>query len=344
MPDIPFRALVEQSIAGIYVIQDECFVYVNATYAAFTGYTQDEMIGMPLKVSVHPDYYEQVMTLYNRRINDELVSAHFVTWGRHKIDGHLVRIEVQGSRLLYRGRPAVLGIGIDATERLQREEDLRCSRQELQTLTTHMNSIREEQRARFARELHDVLGGMLTSIKMDVTRVQRRADTPELKEITDNLLILTQDTIDTVRRLSEELHPAALEHLGLTAAIRKEFAEFGERYNIECELDSPDLPFQLSFFCATGIYRIFQEALTNIALHASATKVILLLDATEDEIMMEIIDNGCGIDISRNRLGALGILSMRERARELGGKMELAGHSSQGTRLYLEVPIGEKAK
>ena len=139
VPDIPFRALVEQWVAGVYVIQDERFTYVNATFAAFTGYTQAEMTGMPLKESVHPDYYEKVMALYDRRISGELPSAHFVTWGRHKADGRLIRVEVQGSRLLYRGRPAVVGIGVDATERLQREEDLRRSREELLALRDLLN-------------------------------------------------------------------------------------------------------------------------------------------------------------------------------------------------------------
>jgi signal transduction histidine kinase len=240
--------------------------------------------------------------------------------------------------MFYRGRPAVVGVGIDVTERLKRDEELRQSRAQLQELAAHINTVREEQRAKFARELHDVLGGMLTSIKMDVTRIARRAQTPELAGITSDLLALTQETIDTVRKISDELRPSVLDHLGLAAAIERELTLFAARHNMESALDTDGMVLRLGRERSTAIYRILQEALTNIARHAAATRVTVHLGWGEQALRMEVIDNGRGIDVAVNRIGSLGILSMTERARELGGTLDIGPHAAGGTRLSLMVP------
>ena len=189
-PDIPFRAIVEQSLAGIYILQDECFQYVNATFAGMLGYAPEEMTGFSLQTLVPSDFLDHVLERYHKRLRGDPPSMRFVSRGMHK-DGHVVMIEVHGSRMTYRGRPAVVGVGIDVTERLKREEELGQSREQLQALTAHINTVREDQRAKFARDLHDVLGGMLTSMKMDVTRIIRRAQTREMGEIAGGLMAQT---------------------------------------------------------------------------------------------------------------------------------------------------------
>ena len=337
-PDIPFRAIVEQSLAGIYILQDECFEYVNATFAGMLGYSPEEMAGLSLQTLVPPDFLDHVLDLYHRRLRGDPPSMRFVSRGMHK-DGHVVMIEVHGSRMAYRGRPAVVGVGIDVTERLKREEELRQSREQLQALTAHINTVREDLRSRFARDLHDVLGGMLSSMKMDVTRIMRRAQSRELSEITGGLLELTQEAIDTVRKLSEELRPSVLDHLGLHAAIERTLAEFAKRYGIEarCELGGTEI--RLSSRRATGVYRIFQQALTNIASHSAATKVQVHLDFCETDLHMEVADNGYGIDPLFLPSGSMGILSMRQRASELSSYLELGPNIARGTKLRLTVPL-----
>ena len=341
--DIPFHAIVEQSLAGVYVLQDEIFRYVNATFAGMVGCTPEEMTGMSLAEVVPPDFLDTVRDLYYRRLRGEPPSMRFVSRGRHK-DGRTIMIEVHGSRMEYRGRPAVVGVGIDVTERLQREEELRESRAQLQQLASHINSVREDQRAKFARDLHDVLGGMLTSMKMDVTRILRRAATPDQDEIARGLLALTQEAIDTVRQISEELRPGVLDHLGLGAAIERELARFSERYGIATHLEADDLSFALSPKRATGVYRIFQEALTNIARHSAATEVIVQLEYSDDELAMAVIDNGCGIGPAKAPPESMGVVGMRQRAVELGGTLELGRDTVRGTRVSLIVPlVGEIA-
>ena len=337
-PDIPFRAIVEQSLAGVYVLQDECFQYVNSTFAAMMGYTPEEMTGQSLRTLVPPDFRDQVLELYYRRLRGDPPSMRFVSRGLHK-DGHVVMIEVHGSRMQYRGRPAVVGVGIDVTERLAREEELRQSRAQLQELTSHINSVREDQRAMFARELHDVLGGMLSSMKMDVTRIIRRAQTPELTEIANGLMELTQETIATVRKISEELRPSVLDHLGLAVAIERGLAEFSGRYGVQAQFEANHMTARLSSRRVTGIYRIFQEALTNIARHSGATQVQVHLDCDEAELHMEIADNGSGFNPAASHGSSMGILSMQQRASELAGALELGPGAAGGMRVHLVVPL-----
>jgi PAS domain S-box-containing protein len=337
-PEIPFRAIVEQSLAGIYILQDECFQYVNATFAGMLGYSPEEMTGLSLQTLVPPDFLDHVLDLYHKRLRGNPPSMRFVSRGMHK-NGHVVMVEVHGSRMTYRGRPAVVGVGIDVTERLKREEELRQSREQLQALTAHINTVREDQRSKFARDLHDVLGGMLSSMKMDVTRIMRRVQSPELSEITGGLLELTQETIDTVRKLSEELRPSVLDHLGLHAAIERELAEFGKRYGIEAHCELHGVAIRLPPRRATGVYRIFQQALTNIASHSAASHVRVLLDFGETDLHMEVADNGCGIDPLASQSGSMGILGMRQRASELSGYLELGPNIDRGTKLQLTVPL-----
>ena len=174
LPEDTFHALVEQSVAGIYILQDERFVYANAHWADIVGLTPQEMIGGHLSRFVAPEDLDALLDKYYRRLRGDPPSMHFITRGLHA-DGRVLQIEVHGSRMLYRGRPAVMGVGIDVTERLRNEAELLRLREQLQALTAYTAAKLEEQRQQFARDVHDVLGGMLTSIKMDATRGPSRA-------------------------------------------------------------------------------------------------------------------------------------------------------------------------
>ena len=233
--DVPFRGIVEQSLAGMYVIQDEVFHYVNATFAAMLGYTPEEMTGMHLRQAVMPKMQEETVANFHRRISGEVPSIRYTTIGRHR-SGEPVHLEVHGSSVLYRGRPAVVGVGVNITEQLRQQEALRQSRERLRELAAYINTLREEQRSRIARELHDVVGGMLTSMKLDIQRINRRTDDPELKAIVADLLHLAQESIDTVRTISEDLRPGALDHLGLGAAMQAMLRQFSERTEVASQL------------------------------------------------------------------------------------------------------------
>ena len=142
----------------------------------------------------------------------------FRTQGWHK-DGYPVDVEVHGSRVIFRGRPAVAGVAISIAENVRFEHELLHSQEQLRALAAHINEDREKQRQHTARELHDVLGGILTSLKMDAARVRRRLERDDNREIVDGIVDLAQEAIDAVRQLSEALHPSLLDHLGLVQAV-----------------------------------------------------------------------------------------------------------------------------
>ena len=336
--DIPFRGIVEQSLVGMYVIQDEVFRYVNATFAEMAGYTPQEMIGLHVGAVVPEWAVDEVVRNYHRRVSGEAESIRFFTQGRHK-NGSIVHVEVHGSRLIYRGYPAVVGVGINVTDRVRREEELRISQERLRELAAYINTVREEQRSRIARELHDVVGGMLTSMKLDIQRIARRAQDKELKQITDDLLGLAQETIAQVREVSECLRPGLLDHFGLVAALRVALKEFADRTGVVASLNPDELELHLSQSQATGVYRICQEALTNISRHAGASEVTISLENSEKWHTVEVRDNGRGIQVLTLTGKSIGLVSMTERARELGGSLEINSEQGKGTRLLLRVPL-----
>ena len=339
MDEIPFRGLVEQALAGMYVIQDEVFQYSNATFAGMLGYSAEEMVGMHLSQLVAADCLQEVVGNYHRRVSGEQPSIRFTTKGMHK-DGSIVHLEVHGSSLDFRGRPAVVGVGINITEQVRQQEDLKASRERLRELASYINTLREEQRSRIARELHDVVGGMLTSMKLDIQRINRRVDDPDVKGVVDDLLGLVQESITAVRQISEDLRPGVLDHLGLHAALQSTLQQFSERTEIAATLVPEHLDVALSQNRATTVYRIFQEALTNIARHARARQVEVSLRAEEGELLLDIVDDGQGLVQSSRTGKSIGLVSMSERARELGGSLVIGeGANGVGTRIALRIPL-----
>jgi len=338
-PDIPYQAIIEQSLAGIYVLQDEIFCYANATFAGIAGYKPEDLIGHHVSEFVQPDFIETVLQSYRRRLAGNPPSERFVSRARHK-DGRTILIEIHGTRTIYKGRYAMAGIGIEATDRIRNEEELRRSREQLQQLTAYTTAKLEDQRRAFARDVHDELGGMLSALKMDATRVMRRVDSDELREMTRDLLTLAQQTIDAAKRISEELRPSALDHLDLPLAITRDLEAFTRRSGVAHELNARQAStLRLSPKRATAIYRVFHEALTNVARHSGARTVHVVLSLEQERFVLDLRDDGSGFDASAAFDRSLGLLHMRERAREIGGDLRIETSPGRGTRLVLSAPL-----
>lgn len=246
------------------------------------------------------------------------------------------------------GRPLSLtGVALDITARKAIEDELRASREELRRLSSHLEAAREEERTRIAREIHDELGGAMTSLKMDVSRLQRNAAslTPELLlERTAAMTQLINDTIKTVRRIATELRPGVLDDLGLVAAIEWQLQEFGARSGLECQLIVQVDEIELDANRSTAIFRVFQETLTNVARHAEATRVIVALEAEDHHVVLRVEDNGRGIapqDLAGGR--SLGLVGMRERVRLLAGELTIDGAPGQGTTVRVRIPLKPQA-
>ena len=222
-------------------------------------------------------------------------------------------------------------------------EELQASLGQLRALAGRLQSIREEERKRVAREIHDQLGQALTAIKLDVSSLVRELPGEQRKESSrvTSILKLVDETIQAVRRIATELRPGMLDDLGLVATIEWAGEEFGARTGTKCRLELPSDDIAIDQEKATAIFRIFQETLTNIARHANANEVRARL-ATEDcNVTLEVRDNGVGIHEEKLRKGgSLGILGMRERVTLLGGDLTITSSPGNGTAVLVRIPQG----
>ena len=238
----------------------------------------------------------------------------------------------------------------DITEHQQASEHLENSRAELRALSAQLQSVREEERMRIAREIHDELGQVLTGLKMDVVSLARRmSDTTttqnwrQLKERTQSIADLINNAILTVRRISTELRPGLLDAVGLTAAIEWQAKEFENRTGIKCSMKLPKADIPLDQNRSVAVFRIFQEILTNITRHAQASEVNVVLDAQEADLFLEARDNGRGIRASEfSNPKSLGLLGMRERTLLLGGEFNIRGIQGKGTTVTVRIPLETK--
>jgi signal transduction histidine kinase len=224
----------------------------------------------------------------------------------------------------------------------QRTHELNAANKQLRALSARLLSIREDERTRISREIHDELGQALTGLKMDLSWLVRKPpeDGGSLAKKIKPMTELINNTIRTVRRISTELRPGVLDDLGLAAAIEWLVEDFKNRTKIECTsfadlknaVIGPDL--------STALFRILQEALTNVIRHADATHVTINVTYSAGVVVLEIEDNGKGIaerDIRSTR--SLGILGIRERALFFGGQANIAGVPGKGTTLMIKVPL-----
>lgn len=232
----------------------------------------------------------------------------------------------------------------DITENRKAKETISRSNEELRQLASHLQNIREEERAAIAREIHDELGQQLTGIKMDLDWISRKWDKPEedirLQKIKDTLGLLDH-TIKTVRRIATELRPSVLDDLGLIAAIEWQSQEFQRRSGINVVFRSSLGEFNFEPAVGIGLFRICQESLTNVARHSEARNVWIDLDWADENLVLSIRDDGQGLAGRDEGKKTLGLLGMKERALMMGGRLEL--RSEQGAGLTLEAIIPIKA-
>ena len=233
----------------------------------------------------------------------------------------------------------------DITERKRSEEQLQRTLGELRTLSRRLDVVREEERTRIARELHDELGVRLTCLKLDLARLQSLMGgslfpREKMEEKVRSMTAEVDSTIASVQRLVVELRPGILDDLGLVAAIEWQCQDFEQRSGTRCICKASKEEIDLDRAHATAAFRICQEALTNVARHAKATSVRVLIEQVNGELLLEIQDDGQGIGTEQlTDSASLGLLGMRERARGLGGRLEIAARPGKGTTVTLRLPL-----
>jgi len=225
----------------------------------------------------------------------------------------------------------------------RKTERLRESEEKLRRLAAHLISVREEERAHIAREIHDELGQVLTGLKMEVTWLAKRLRDKPLIEKTDSMCKLIDTTVQTVRKIATGLRPEMLDDMGLIAAVGWQAKEFQKRTGIRCRAKLPP-EVKLDIDISTTMFRIFQEILTNVARHSRATRVDIELMLSAERVGLEVVDNGVGIaDDDLNGKKSLGLLGMHERALLFGGDVKITGTPGHGTRVSVSIPMKQKA-
>ena len=212
--------------------------------------------------------------------------------------------------------------------------------EQLRDLSAYLQKVREDERIHIAREMHDELGQVLTGIKMDVSWLRKKlagSNDPLMTERLEYMLMVIDDAVKFVRKLAAELRPSILDDLGLIPALEWHSQEFEKRYTIKTEFYSQVHDLTISSVIATGLFRMYQESLTNVARHSDATKVMVSLRVINDEISLSIADNGKGFYASAANKKTLGLLGMKERAAMIGGNLEIISESGKGTTIRITV-------
>jgi PAS domain S-box-containing protein len=337
-----FRSLIQNASDVIMLLDAESTIsYVSASVHHTLGYRPEVLVGTPILDIVSPEDSRQMQDYLIACIRNAGITSVSEFRFRHA-DQRWCNMEVIGNNHL--NDPSVGRIVLncrDITERKRAEEQLRSSREQLRNLSAYLQSMREEERTNIAREIHDELGQVLTALKMDTVWLgSKYKELEPVAEKTRSMADLIDSTIRTVKRICTELRPGVLDDLGLIAAIEWQAEEFQKRTGIDCEVSFNPNDVSLDRGLSTAIFRILQEALTNVIRHAEAKRVRVLLERGDGRVLLRVEDNGKGItedQISDHH--SFGLIGIRERARFLGGEVRISGSPGKGTTLTVSLPV-----
>ena len=335
--DHTYRVFVERMNEGAAVLSsDHTVLHCNGRFARFLGAGLQSVIGSSMLDLVWPDDHPKLDALLRR-------AAQRNCRGEIRLQsrkGAPLSVHLSLNPLRLDSTRAVCLIASDLSETKRAEQELRASSEQLRNLAAHLLSVREEERARISREVHDELGQSLTAVKMDLAWLAGRlprSNGQMLKRIRSTRQ-LADSIIQSIRRISTELRPAVLD-LGLAAAVEWQVQEFQARSGIQCKVRLLTREVVASN-ASTAMFRIFQETLTNVARHAKATRAEVVLQKQRDRLVLLIRDNGRGFDQAAPSLSkSLGLLGMRERAAILGGRVNISSAPGKGTTVTAWIPL-----
>ena len=334
---------------------DGTIVSWNPAAARIFGYTPEEAIGSHIRLLYPSAALPQHINLAQKALDGEAVTN--VQTRRRRKDGSEIDVEVTISPIKrYDGSlVGTSAIYTDITERKRMEAELyrlmheqrraeaevRESRDRLRELSAALQTIREEEKTRIARELHDELGQALTALKMDAAAIAGELD-PALQALhrrVEGMKQLIDGTVASVRRIAADLRPVMLDNLGLAPTLEWLTQEFALRTGVRVALNIPQENLPVGGHAATAIFRIVQEALTNIARHAQASEAEVVVLYEDGKVVVRVRDNGKGMaahDARKSR--SFGLLGMRERAYVLGGDITISGAPNGGTLIEAMIP------
>ena len=343
-----FRALVSNIPGMVFQLQrsaqgDSRFLYVNEGSSPLLGRSPDSLLADARL------FFEGVLAEDRAALDDALAdsAANLVqaNWDGRILDasGELKWINLRAApRRAANGEVSWEGIVSNITQSKQAENELRESRAQLAELSSHLEAAKEEERERIARDIHDELGGTLVAIKIETSLLASKlpGDPLQLRKRVRAIEGLIDEAISTAGRVARELRPGILKDFGLAAAIECQADDFSQRVGLGFDTTGIKHDIDPDEKTSLALFRIFQEALTNVAKHAHATSVRIRMYMDGDDLLLEIADNGRGISAQDiNKPKSFGLRNIRERMLGLGGSLELATSSPQGTRVILRAPF-----
>jgi len=338
------KTLIENIPGMVYRAYPDWSAEIFSGSELICGYTREEISqkgGYWLSI-VHPEDRERIT----------LEGSELVIEEKHLI--HIYRIETKNGdihwvedhkRSLFSQLGEFLGIeGVvfDITERIRVEKELKQSTEQLRDLSEHLQLVREVERKQLARDVHDELGQNLAALKMDMSWLEKRLsdDQNPMKDKMESMSKLLDTTVQAVKRISSDLRPPILDDFGLSAAVEWLAGDFEERTGIICEIEKDIDEPVIEEAIATPVFRIFQEALSNVYRHSGATRVQTLLNISANKLQLVVKDNGRGItneEISDPR--SFGLIGIRERVFLLEGDAEIKGTPGKGTTMKVNIPL-----
>lgn len=344
-----FRSLIENSADAflLFTADGRRLYYASPSMPRVLGYSPEELAGLSAYDILHPQDVEVFTEAVAAILGRPGASVDVQLRVRHK-DGAWHWYEGTYTNMIDDPNVGAIVCNFrDITERKRAEDDLRATSEQLRALSARLSSAREEEGARIAREIHDELGAALSSLRWDLEEVGEVLSEPadaarvaDLRRKVAGMMSLTDTTVNIVRRIASELRPVALDDLGLTEAVEWQAGQFQARTGIVVSCDCHLENVELSREQATAVFRIFQEALTNVLRHARATRVEVALKSEAGGLVLTVSDDGRGItaeELSGSR--TLGLLGMRERANLVGGELDIRGEEGRGTTVTVRIPV-----
>jgi PAS domain S-box-containing protein len=339
-----FRRLAEMTSAVISIYRDGRLVYINPAGERLTGRSRDELLAMDPWEVVHPEA-RGALRARIEALEDAGEAPSYELRLRTKA-GEDRWAYCTSTVVPFHGQPSVITTAFDITERKRAEEAVRQSARRIQDLAGRLIAAQEEERKRVSRELHDDLNQKVAALGITVSAVKRLLpkSPARLREHVSGLQDRVGELAEDIRRLSHQLHPATLDHIGLVAGLRSYCHEFGRTHGIEVTLAVPEAWPEAPPHVSLCLYRVAQESLHNTARHSGARRVRVTLDRNGEAVRLMVAEHGGrGFDVRQAmRRGGLGLSSMEERVRLLGGSLRVSSRPRQGTEVRAEIPLARE--
>jgi len=336
-----YRLLFSNSPLPMWVFEISTLKFLDVNEAALRhyGYSRNELMQMTVKDIRPTEELERLLKYFEGYQRGNVNSGN---WKHLKKDGTIIEVEINSHDINYNGKAARLVLANDITDKVKAQRLIIETSEQLRQLSARLQDIREEERMHMAHEIHDELGQRLTVLKMDISWLSRKLKIEDetVKEKLKTTLVLLDGTIKIVRKIATDLRPGILDDLGLIPALEWQSKEFEERSGIKVNFKSNISEIALKTPVATGLFRIFQESLTNVGRHSKATTVESELVLQNDSLIMSIYDDGKGFDTSvLGSTKTLGIMGMKERTMMIAGEYTITSSPGKGTKVIVRVPM-----